>query len=423
MTRLRHLPILTRVKLRFTRDRTHPNRMANFYPPLLNPWLVKSLQAIAPPVAQWRYQMRLNLEPQSVERIRALATQRLLLLPNHPTHFDWLAVFLLSGRVGHAFNILAAQEQFKGATGWLMQRVGVYSVRRGMGDRPSIAKTLEILTQPSCRLIIFPEGGYSFQNDTVMPFRSGAVQIALQAMSKVAKQDEQADLYVLPVSLKYRYLNDMAPIIDDTLTRLERSLQIPTTTTDFYDRLLAVADRAMLQFEHEYALTLEQTSALDRNQRIQAIRQQVLAFCEASLGLDPKPNDPLRERVYRVQRSLDSTAEAAASISTDLSAKIRIATNRLLNFDALYYGYVADQPTPERFLDTLIRLERAIFNIDQPAPKGDCEVIVHVGEAVNLADYLEAYQRDRTSTTEQLTDRFRQAVQAGLDHINSQINS
>lgn len=83
-------------------------------------------------------------------------------------------MFLLSARLGEVFHYLVAHEAFQGLQGRLLTtRLGAYSIRRGLGDRRSVAQTLELLMQPACRLVVFPEGGCSFQNDTVMPFRGG----------------------------------------------------------------------------------------------------------------------------------------------------------------------------------------------------------------------------------------------------------
>jgi len=156
----------------------------NFYPPRVNRFLVSLAQFIAPCGASWFYQFELVVSPECLEKIRSLKNQRLLLLPNHPTFQDPIVMFLLSAKLGQTFYYLAAYELLSEPVGGILQRLGVYSIRRGLVDRSSIAQTLELLTQPGCRLVVFPEGGCSFQNDTVMPFRVGAVQIAFQAMVK-----------------------------------------------------------------------------------------------------------------------------------------------------------------------------------------------------------------------------------------------
>jgi len=57
-----------------------------------------------------------------------------------------------------------------------------------------------------------------------MPFRPGAVQLAMQAMQRQVKQgtpvEALEDLYAVPIALKYRYQGDMAPAIEQTLKQL-----------------------------------------------------------------------------------------------------------------------------------------------------------------------------------------------------------
>lgn len=403
--------------------------MPDFYPPRLNPVFARLCQSLAPLVADVKYRLRLQVDTADLDRLAALHDHRLLLLPNHPSHHDWLAVFLLSARLGELFHYLAAYEQFTRPTGWLLQAIGAYSVKRGMGDRASIAFTLDLLTQERCRLVVFPEGGYSFQNDTVMPFRPGPVQLAFQAINRLVKQGAPPpDFYAVPLSLKYRYRGNMQPAIHNTLLRLERALGIQGQG-DCYQRLLAVADCVLDQFEQSYGVpvqavvesagqTSERSPSPDRNERIQTIKRHVLQTCEQQLGLTPAPQDPLRERVYRIQNAVNARADAQTEVveTSELWSNdaIQTAAARLLNFDAIYDGYVAANPTPERFLDTLTRLERSVFSIDQPPPKGDRSVIIRVGAPLNLKDFFTAYTQNRQKTLEQVTETLRDRVQANV---------
>jgi 1-acyl-sn-glycerol-3-phosphate acyltransferase len=390
--------------------------MPDFYPPKLSLPLVWAVQRVSPLIAQYRYKMRLEVQPSDLETLRTLQPHRLLLLSNHPTHYDWIALFLLSAQWGQPFHYLAAHERFGGATGWFLQRMGAYSLRRGLGDRPSIAKTLELLSQPRCRLVMFPEGGFSFQNDTVMPFRTGAVQLAMQAMQRQVKQGTPAEamdnLYVVPIALKYRYQGDMAPAIEQTLKQLEKALWVFPSSTDWYERLLVIGEQVLLGFERDYGLPIVETVQRSRHDRIQQVRDHILNYCEQTLEISPNLQEPLRERVYRIQRSLEAQA---GTLDLRTHKAIARAAAQLLNFNAISDGYVAANPTPERFLDTLTRLERAVLGIDQPPPKGDRTVILRVGEPVNLKHYLDYYTQDRIQTIEQLTEKLRSTVQTSLD--------
>lgn len=392
-----------------------------FYPPKLNPTLVKLLQWIAPWLMRWRYRLELVISTEPKVQLSQLQDSCCLLLCNHPTFQDPMVMFLFSGVIQQPFSYLAAYERFGGLEGWLFQRIGAYSIRRGQADRDSVAQTLKLLSQPDCKMVIFPEGGCSFQNDTVMPFRPGAVQMAFQALAKQGKQGVTPDFYVVPISLKYRYTGRVTPLIEQTLQRLERALQVPGSG-GFYDRLRVVAAVVMHRFEQDYGLVVP--AEWDWNQRITALKAQVLTQCEQRLNLKPAPGEPNRERVYRIQHALESRytlVEGVNSIGTngtDDWEVMRKAIARVLNFDAIYDGYVAEKPTPERFLDTLIRLEREVFNIDQPPSKGHRQAFLRVGQPINLNDFLADYKRDRSTTVQLVTQTLQQTVQKNLDMLS-----
>jgi 1-acyl-sn-glycerol-3-phosphate acyltransferase len=339
-----------------------------------------------------------------------------LLLCNHPTFDDPIVLLLFSAYLRQPFYYMAAYEQFLGWKGWFLQQVGAYSVQRGLSDRDSIAQTLELLTQPDCKLVLFPEGGCSFQNDTVMPFRPGAVQIGLQAIARCVKRGQPVpDLHVVPLSLKYYYTGRMTPVIDRTLSTLEQALGV-ASNGDLYQRLRTVAQRILSQFEQDYDLVAETT---DWNQRILTLKDKVLRHCEQVLGLTVAPHEPNRERVYRIRRAIDRQQSAAqpGENQPDWQTMSR-AMMRVLNFDATYDGYVAEKPTPERFLDILVRFEREVFGIDQPRPKAHRQAFLRIGQPVRLSDHFESYQHDRASTVSTLIEQIQQTVQRNLDILS-----
>ncbi|MGF1498157.1 MAG: lysophospholipid acyltransferase family protein [Elainellaceae cyanobacterium] len=377
---------------------------------------------MAPPIARWRNRMVLSIQPACLEMLEQLKGDRLLLLANHPTYYDdWFAVFLLSGRLRLPFYYLAAHERFQGLEGQLIQRLGAYSIRRGLGDRASVTQTVKLLMQPKGRLVIFPEGGCSFQNDTVMPFRAGAVQVAMQALGKLAKAGgEVPNLYVVPLSIKYRYTRDMTLIIHQTLRRLESALGIgggAIASLTLYQRLRRVAEKVLVQFEVEYGLAPPAADS-SWNERIASIKAYLLQHCEKTLGIVSPPGKLVRERVYKIQSELESRAATLAVNDFWTYETIHRVAASLLNFDAIYDGYVAASPTPERFLDTLIRLERQVFQIDYPPPKAHRQVLIRVGTPMNLRDHYTAYRGDRSRTVNTLSEALRTTVQKNLDQLS-----
>lgn len=392
----------------------------DFYPPLMNPALVRLCQWIVPFYARVKNRVTLQVDSTSLKVLNDLAGDRVLLMPNHPTYYDdWIAIFVLSAKLRKAYHYLAAHERFRGLEGKLIQRLGAYSIRRGLGDRPSVTMTRELMMQPGCHLVIFPEGGCSYQNDTVMPFRFGAIQIAFQSLGKLQRQQQQMpNLYAVPISIKYRYTQNMEPIIHQTLRGLETKLALaPDPTATHYQRLRVIAEHLMASFEKTYTLPPLEPTSLTLNDRIHRLRTHLVSSCESRLSILSRPDQPVRERVYKIQSVLEEKAEILAVEdfwSYDLMHQVAI---NLLNFDAIYDGYVAASPTPERFLDTLIRLERYVFNIDYPPPKAHRQVLLQVGEPVNLRHYYEQYVGDRTQTVHLVTQILQDSVQTNLDRL------
>ncbi|PZO44698.1 MAG: 1-acyl-sn-glycerol-3-phosphate acyltransferase [Phormidesmis priestleyi] len=390
-----------------------------FYPPKQQPLMIRLIQSISYPLARLLYQFWLSVADEQVSQVKAVDQARLVYVCNHPTMEDGISLFVLSARLGHLFHYVVAYESFKGLMGWFIQRLGCYSIRRGLGDRASISQTLALLKSPQCRLVIFPEGGCSYQNDTIMPFRPGAVQLPMSVLARQAKKadslDQVSDLYVVPLSLKYRYLSPMHQVIDSTLARLEAKLNLSPVATDEYTRLRQVAHTVILNIENEANLSHDQS--LDWNQRIDRLKQVFIQKCEAALEIVPNLNSPMRERVYKVQALLEDAAIAKSEV---VNESLYWNTVRLLNFDAIYDGYVAESPTQERFLDTLTRLEREVFHIEHAQPKAPRRACFYIGEPINLKDYLADYQRDRTSTIEHLTAQLHQTMQSNLNKMASQ---
>ncbi len=407
--------------------------MQDFYPPKQKPLMTRLVQSISYPLARVLYQFRISVSETDIGKVRQIDDSRLVFVCNHPTLEDGISLFVLSARLGLLLHYVVARESFKGLMGWFIQRLGCYSIRRGVGDRTSISQTLSLLKEPQCRLVIFPEGGCSYQNDTIMPFRPGAIQLPMSVLAQLAKKTPDAipDFYVVPLSLKYRYVQPMQRVIDQTLARLEAHLQLsdaalmagsdPQTAGDAmsdYQRLRRIAHQVILQVENEADLT--HMPQLDWNARIERLRKAFIDRCEAALNIEPNLNLPIRERVYKVQALLEDIAPVEKAKSADARSdhwdSLYWDTVRLLNFDAIYDGYVAESPTPERFLDTLTRLEREIFHIEHAQPKAARRACFHIGDPINLKDYLADYKSDRAGTVDLLAKQLRALMQANLDN-------
>ena len=388
-----------------------------FIPPKQNPFLIRLFQSIFYLIAYFVFKFRLVISESDIAKVRAIANSRVVYLPNHSNLDDGVVVFQLSARIGQIFNYVVAVEAFQGGIGKLIQLVGAYSIRRGVGDRASIVQTLKILQQPQCKLVIFPEGGCSYQNDTVIPFRAGAVELSFKAMERIIKQEGIVpDLYLVPVSLKYLYPNATPEDVSQALKDLETALSI-TSQGDNYSRLRAISEKILTNLEAEYNVVPQDSS--DWNLRLKSLRQKMLDYCEDKLELTSRDRLRDRERVYKVQSVLRNLDLADKNSAIDYK-HLYLTTVRLLNFDAIYDGYVAEKPTPERFFATIDRLEREVFQIDQAKSKGQRQIVAKIGTPINLKDYWHTKdEQDRTASRQEIIDYLtiiaQREVQANLN--------
>lgn len=207
---------------------------SDFFPTKTQPMRIRLIQSVAYWIGRFKFQLKLRVSEEDLGKIRALGDARVVLMPNHPTFDDGLVVFLLSAQLGEIFNYLVAYENFTEQLAFFLQKAGCYSIRRGLGDRRSITHTLELLKAERSRMVIFPEGGCSFQNDEVMPFRTGAIQLPFQAMQAIAKKPKNSPPATLcPLALNIATSNPAMPLSRRVSRASNPNLVLPPKPPNF----------------------------------------------------------------------------------------------------------------------------------------------------------------------------------------------
>ena len=103
----------------------------------------------------------------------------------------------------------------------------------------------------------------------------------------------------------------------------------------------------------------------------------------------------------------DAKSQARTKMKADLSS-LQPLWMRLKNFQAVHDGYVAENPTPERFVDVLARLEFETFG--RVKIRGRRKANVSVAEFINLRDHFAEYRENKRETVARLTDKLLQTV-------------
>ena len=403
--------------------------MLDFKPPKPNALLIGVAQWLVPLVLRGPLKIsNFVIDPESLEGLTAIANNSTVLVPNHADYADASIMFALSKQLGNQFYYMCARETFSGGIrSFLMQRFGVYSVTRGSIDREAFRTTRSLLTEGKHPLVIFGEGEISRQNDTVLPFESGVVQLCFWALDDMAKAGTVKPLYAVPVGIKYIYDEEMWAEIEEALTRLEREIlpQGSATAEDLYGQLRAIGAAIVSTLEREYKLTTDENRSL--NERIEQLREHILSQMEEFMGVTPQTDVLPRTRVRSLKNLIDAeiyreTEELSAyerQIHEQRLEKFQEFypdLNRLVNFIAIYDGYVGETQSPERFLEVITRIEREVFGNSKP--RGPRIALMRFGTPKNLLDRYETYKQNKKQTVQDITLELETEVQALISDMS-----
>ena len=143
----------------------------------------------------WRN--RLRLEERDLEVLRVLPRGAgIILASNHADETDMKACLELSRRCRRRFLYMTNREAFDegfGIAGWWLQRLGSFSVERGGHNEVAKRYAIDVVKRGQEVLVIFPEGEIYYLNDLVQPFKSGVVEIGMQAVVEVRRDAARLD--------------------------------------------------------------------------------------------------------------------------------------------------------------------------------------------------------------------------------------
>jgi 1-acyl-sn-glycerol-3-phosphate acyltransferase len=371
----------------------------------------------------------IDVSQDDLEKLRKLQGKRCLVTPSHSGGFEPHIIMYLSKLLGDDYNYVAAMEAFEQSPifGWLMQRLGAYSIIRGAVDRPSFQMTRQLLAAGTRWLVIFPEGQTVWQNSTVIPFQQGVIQLAFKAYEDAAEKEQDPSLFCIPIAVKYVYLQDMHDEIDASLTRLAAELfgGHNGDVRPRYERLRRVAEAVLVANEKKYDVTPHAASSMD--DRIQNLKEYVVSRLEHQLNVTPPEGRVLLDRIRTLFNTVDrivheepEASEYERRLALERQQAVRNLYDdlwRVLQFVAIYDGYVSESMTVDRFLDVLCLLEMEVFN--QRRIWGPRRARVRVGDPVDLKDHFSAYAANRRGVVQEITWQLECSVRQMLDALGA----
>jgi 1-acyl-sn-glycerol-3-phosphate acyltransferase len=361
-----------------------------------------------------------TVAPEDLERLRALRGHRAILSPNHPTETDPIVVFWLSGLLDERFNFLSTRETLDGPRGWCLNRIGAYSVIRGYPDRESIRATRRLLAEEDRKVVIFPEGLVYEHNDRLLQFQSGVPQMGFWALDDLEKAGKTPRLPIAPLAIRYRCCGPPEPAIERGLAAVEAKLRVERKGTP-YDRLLRLGSHVVALLEREEELKPDET--LDLTARITRVREQVLKRVARSVGatLDERqtPGDQLHLLYNEVKEWIGATPEEPTAYEAQRYRQ-RAATGaalfnelaRLNNTVAVTGDYIASEPTAERFLEVLGRLQKEVLG--QVRHQTPLAAVVRAAPPIWLDERLAEYRQNKRQTVADVTRQLQETIRTML---------
>ena len=144
---------------------------------------------------------------------------RVVLAGNHTNNLDCI---LLIASTKREIYFLAKDSLNKGLKGYLFRGMGIIPVNRSIHDKNALKSAEDILNKEEV-IGIFPEGTINRTNDTIMPFKIGAVKMSKDTNSEIVPFTIKGEYKVFKNNLTLEFYKPIK-ITSDDLTRENEKL-------------------------------------------------------------------------------------------------------------------------------------------------------------------------------------------------------
>lgn len=338
--------------------------------------------------------------------------------------------------------------------GWLFPKLGATSIQRGKLDREGLKSARDLMSNGQFPLAAAPEGATNGHSQIISPLEPGLAQICFWCVDDLKKADRTEKVVIVPVGIQYRYLEQPWDKLTEVLGQLEKDLGIKNISTsdlnleklnedfnghkDLYLRLLRIGEQLLSSMEEFYTDFYGQSlpkipEIEDPNQRISA---RLNALLELALRVSEehfqiKSKGSLIDRCRRLEQAgwnriyrgdYDNLSPVKHGLGNWLASEASLYMNHMRiveSFSAVTGKYVRENPTAERFAETVVLIARLINMIKGDKNElpilGKKQVKMSVGEPLSVSDRWEHYQKSRRQAVESLTQDLQISLESLID--------
>ncbi len=352
--------------------------------------------------------LRLQLSDEVEETFKRLSRKRVIICPNHSHKLDPDVMFGISREVKQHFNFLAAREIFGSYRSrkyrW-MQKLGCFSIERGVADIQAVKAIHDLLlSDEDCKLVMFPEGEVSHQNDYLMNLEDGVERIALSTLKDLKKTEPQSTIYIIPLIMKYKFSKDIWPDIYANLARVEAHLELtPETNEPVNVRLKNCLNKGLDRLEARHSVP-EKSNDLET--RLSNLRERLIAISQEYLKAKLPDNAGQVTRLHILRNSFAHN-QFSDGMDLELSEEDRVYYEQLrlaTHTVAIGEHSFKKNHDPEDAAELVNLLEEAIFGkITLRMPD---IVLVGTGKEIDIADYLKDFEVKKAKGVQALKEEL-----------------
>jgi 1-acyl-sn-glycerol-3-phosphate acyltransferase len=333
----------------------------------------------------------------------------ILIASNHCRWSDPMILGVMATQLRAYFYYVASYHLFRQSKvmGWILNRIGGYSIWREGSDRESIKATVRILAEAERPIVLFPEGTWFRQNDRV-----GQLQEGLSLITRQAVKQSQRPIVVLPAGIKYWMLTDPRPELARRMERLERRIGWrPQTQLNLIERLEKLGSGLLAVKEIEYVGAARSGSLDERIAWLVGAQVERLE----DQHLNKRHDGWILERIRRLRQSLSRRLLDPATDAADLPGIKKDLDDLLFfeNLNAHSLDYLREDPSPERLVETLQRIEETLSDAVEKA-------VAPMGVTIRLGAPIDARALPENVKGEAFTSLLRGEMQGLIDALLAQ---
>lgn len=348
--------------------------------------------------------------------LRNLQNERVLYMSNHPTTIEPPVTYYVANCMGSRFYFMASRVVFEwgyGLVGEIIRRVGAFSVLAGGLDRDAIKTARSILAKKSGKLAIYPEGMNSNENDNLLPFQAGGIQIGFWALEDALKIEPDADIKVVTAFVKYVLTEPEEVIlkhIEESLSKIEKALSIQPGERNLLRRFLYVGRILLENIEKEYDLPITSESM---EFRVGRARHAALNRAAEGLGISFDSNLDAISKMKELFTTVESYElgfpnPKHPNLKPKNLDQVKKDMERAYTFIVIRPIYLLSRPTAERMIEWLMRYETLVFGKTHFRPR---KAILQFAPVFGLREYYEQYKANKKEVLEEVIGRVKKNIE------------